>query len=328
MKKNTDDTYIDIPETYSRRKLNAMYRDIPLKDTTSRLLRKYFNAMANLYGVIPLRKAWEIVSDQNTDLVSKEEFFTFAEIARHECEDYCIMKDDELYLDGKPTGRLDWKIIDISLLYDEDDALHEVEVCQQGKDYFIPPKAELLRYNDSAYCESTPQSNRMWIFLSKTLRLDERKAGIAFEDILLYTRCLNGGLQKAVDIVERAGAVFNDKTLSEFASIHQNFNNNTRMQHNRGYTPNEINAMSKPEDRIPKSFSFGPNIRKSLADGTMDARELRQSILTMELPDKRLRPLMLQALEEAESAVKIPKVGRNDPCPCGSGKKYKKCCGR
>ena len=23
----------------------------------------------------------------------------------------------------------------------------------------------------------------------------------------------------------------------------------------------------------------------------------------------------------------VPKVGRNDPCPCGSGKKYKKCCG-
>jgi uncharacterized protein YecA (UPF0149 family) len=24
---------------------------------------------------------------------------------------------------------------------------------------------------------------------------------------------------------------------------------------------------------------------------------------------------------------KEAKVGRNDPCPCGSGKKYKKCCG-
>ena len=23
-----------------------------------------------------------------------------------------------------------------------------------------------------------------------------------------------------------------------------------------------------------------------------------------------------------------PKIGRNDPCPCGSGKKYKHCCGR
>jgi hypothetical protein len=34
--------------------------------------------------------------------------------------------------------------------------------------------------------------------------------------------------------------------------------------------------------------------------------------------------------EEVESAIPYfrdtPKIGRNDPCPCGSGKKYKKCC--
>ena len=29
-----------------------------------------------------------------------------------------------------------------------------------------------------------------------------------------------------------------------------------------------------------------------------------------------------------DSANKVQKVGRNDPCPCGSGKKYKYCCGR
>ena len=28
------------------------------------------------------------------------------------------------------------------------------------------------------------------------------------------------------------------------------------------------------------------------------------------------------------TVVKPPKIGRNDPCPCGSGKKYKKCCGK
>ncbi|MBO5459421.1 MAG: SEC-C domain-containing protein [Lachnospira sp.] len=27
------------------------------------------------------------------------------------------------------------------------------------------------------------------------------------------------------------------------------------------------------------------------------------------------------------TVVKDKKIGRNDPCPCGSGKKYKKCCG-
>ena len=29
----------------------------------------------------------------------------------------------------------------------------------------------------------------------------------------------------------------------------------------------------------------------------------------------------------SRTVVKGKKIGRNDPCPCGSGKKYKKCCG-
>jgi len=42
---------------------------------------------------------------------------------------------------------------------------------------------------------------------------------------------------------------------------------------------------------------------------------------------------MLQAMEKAERApaarpTAAAAVGRNDPCPCGSGKKYKKCCGQ
>lgn len=28
------------------------------------------------------------------------------------------------------------------------------------------------------------------------------------------------------------------------------------------------------------------------------------------------------------TVIKGEKIGRNDPCPCGSGKKYKKCCGK
>ena len=31
---------------------------------------------------------------------------------------------------------------------------------------------------------------------------------------------------------------------------------------------------------------------------------------------------------QSKTVVKGEKIGRNDPCPCGSGKKYKKCCGR
>lgn len=64
--------YIPMPEEYGRRKLNALYREIPLKDATSRLLRKYFNAAANLYGIIPLRKLYGIIASQNKSLVTEK----------------------------------------------------------------------------------------------------------------------------------------------------------------------------------------------------------------------------------------------------------------
>jgi len=37
---------------------------------------------------------------------------------------------------------------------------------------------------------------------------------------------------------------------------------------------------------------------------------------------------MAAAAGRREAMPAGKKVGRNDPCPCGSGKKYKKCCGR
>jgi len=71
--------------------------------------------------------------------------------------------------------------------------------------------------------------------------------------------------------------------------------------------------------------------------------EMRPEPIT---PDKREKVIALMAAglmnayeyfrKERKSDLRVdapeirrstPKVGRNDPCPCGSGKKYKKCCG-
>lgn len=35
----------------------------------------------------------------------------------------------------------------------------------------------------------------------------------------------------------------------------------------------------------------------------------------------------IRASEEVETVRRAPKIGRNEPCPCGSGKKHKRCCG-
>ncbi|MCL5256187.1 MAG: preprotein translocase subunit SecA [Chloroflexi bacterium] len=50
-----------------------------------------------------------------------------------------------------------------------------------------------------------------------------------------------------------------------------------------------------------------------------------------EPPKQRVAQAVLpghQSEAQSQPAKKAKKVGRNDPCPCGSGKKYKKCCGK
>ena len=44
--------------------------------------------------------------------------------------------------------------------------------------------------------------------------------------------------------------------------------------------------------------------------------------------DEETRKELYREAKKMNTIVKGKKIGRNDPCPCGSGKKYKKCCGR
>ena len=44
--------------------------------------------------------------------------------------------------------------------------------------------------------------------------------------------------------------------------------------------------------------------------------------------DEETRKALYKEQKSSTTVVKEEKVYPNDPCPCGSGKKYKKCCGR
>lgn len=46
------------------------------------------------------------------------------------------------------------------------------------------------------------------------------------------------------------------------------------------------------------------------------------------LLDEETRKELYKKQKSSTTIVKGKKIGRNDPCPCGSGKKYKKCCGK
>ncbi|MBE5940783.1 MAG: SEC-C domain-containing protein [Lachnospiraceae bacterium] len=46
------------------------------------------------------------------------------------------------------------------------------------------------------------------------------------------------------------------------------------------------------------------------------------------IPDANRRAELYKEQKSSHTIVKDKKIGRNEPCPCGSGKKYKFCCGR
>jgi len=56
------------------------------------------------------------------------------------------------------------------------------------------------------------------------------------------------------------------------------------------------------------------NLQKAI---TLNAREIHAYWLAR----RQDEALMHSPVQRTE-----PRIGRNDPCPCGSGKKYKKCC--
>ena len=46
------------------------------------------------------------------------------------------------------------------------------------------------------------------------------------------------------------------------------------------------------------------------------------------IPDENRRKELYKEQKSSHTVVKDKKVSRNEPCPCGSGKKYKFCCGK
>lgn len=72
---------------------------------------------------------------------------------------------------------------------------------------------------------------------------------------------------------------------------------------------------------------FGPEqdaLTRTPAQRAELALQIPEAVLGMH---SHWLPLRLAIHERAVAQTLQAKVGRNEPCPCGSGKKFKKCCG-
>ena len=295
-----------------------------LSKETEEMLRAYFDAFSNLYGIMPLYRAFRIIQKQNPELaLTEKEFLSFAGEVEQEEHYYIIAGEEEIYDDiEEPTPPRKREIIS-EYLYAVDDfeSYTELKADQEGKPFYIPEKEELLKYQDDCYVEETKEVLALRAFLRDKLKL--RRADDVLDDLTLAARCEEKDPQMVISGVERLagrGCFGSVERINEFFQYYFAMCNSTRIPSNRGFTPNE---MQERQGDPPRTIEFGPSISRSLQKGGMDIGELRQGISGSDIP-MSWKASMLNDLERVEQK----KPGRNDPCPCGSGKKYKRCCGR
>ena len=73
------------------------------------------------------------------------------------------------------------------------------------------------------------------------------------------------------------------------------------------------------EDTV--SYLFGFEIKN-------DENFVRRSVVDMDELQEHSSEDLEEEKQKSKQIINKNNVGRNDPCPCGSGKKYKNCCGR
>jgi len=88
-----------------------------------------------------------------------------------------------------------------------------------------------------------------------------------------------------------------------------------------GLRENWASAISKNSDTEEEVKKAYDRIKKSGYEGVFKSANITEDDLRQVIESiKNDKPVTFRRTE--------PKVGRNSPCPCGSGKKYKKCCGK
>jgi len=202
-----------------------------------------------------------------------------------------IMLIDETYLSTYYIEKYDYYYINPGVIEPEN-IITEIEM-RPNIDYYLPRKKDILYAgrNELERLNSTQRDFKK--MLKREFPISNQEAEDILWELMMDTKNdLSTDLSNIVkfqnfaDEYEFESEEQTDEFLQKLNAVH----NNIRMWVLKGHTPNE--ALEEEKKRLQR------------------------------LAEKEYRPGSVGE----QTVVKGEQVGRNDPCPCGSGKKYKKCC--
>lgn len=159
-------------------------------------------------------------------------------------------------------------------------------------DYYQPTKIDIHYFAKHEFDERTAQYKKMKRFFSK--KLSSEKLVDVMDMIMVFIKLDLGMRDLVQELDTQFGILFDSlEDVEEFSNLYKDLNNHSRKWSNRGHTP----------------------------------RELAKSHHTLSSVPDNVVPFTNKNAGKQEP-IQVKKVGRNEPCPCGSGKKYKHCHGK
>lgn len=197
---------------------------------------------------------------------------------------------------------------------------------QMDKEFYIPSVQQIEEICRIGYEESSLAYKKLQAFFIKKLDLTYEQA--VSWCLQVWANSYEG--ESPADVISKmteADIMFkNEKQMNEFVGLLMDAHNNTRLKENRGHKPNEL---------IRGDFTGGmPTIVPGSSHAAAMLRDAAPQLKEMGIPidldgnaDIIAASLYPNGLDGKAVSVE-KKIYPNDPCSCGSGKKYKKCCGR
>lgn len=258
------------------------------------------------YGVAPVEIIYKLYSLKEKDTIEEMNTLLLEIPRRIFGVEYAEGKSNKKISSPESPLHTEYGYLIADWVLEEGGMLEELLDQQGAKDFYIPTVRQIEQLYYTGYDQDSKAYKRLKSYMINNLHCDANSANLWCTKLWYNGMEGESPMRVLQEIMDDCDVDIDDSNqFNELAGFIMDAHNNTRMQYNRGFMPAELTQ---------NRFANGG--RPTIVPGSSLAAEMLQEAA----PELEKRGFTVENLGK--------KVYPNDPCPCGSGKKYKKCCGR
>lgn len=296
-----------------------------LKQCRKGWLVKCIHFFIQYYEIAPIEVIYEMYRQKVKDSI--DEMIEILWEMPVDIVESCLFTMDKLGMEGWPKENplYSEKGIFVHLQLFENEEFDYLLRQQMDKDFYIPSVQQIDEICRIGYEASSSAYKKLESFFIKKLKFSYEQAVTGC--LQVWANSYEGeSPSKIINKMTEANIEFEEKMINELLELLVTAHNNTRMKENRGYKPSEM-VRKKSVDKMPTIVPASSNAAAILKDA---APQLQAMGVPVDLNGNTdvIQTTMFPIGLNGEPIRVEKKIYPNDPCPCGSGKKYKKCCGK